>query len=153
MKNTVYCFDHIIASGILVYIYSHYKKYHVYISDKSGQGLQERLHPNPNIKIKIVTMMIAREFVVFKLNRTQILKVGRNQFTPNKDMLVIFHTECLIALITSNTYIYMLIFRIDTLTTIITWYAIFLVNLALDLALVYIREVYYNTNIEEFLTR
>ena len=64
MKNTVYCFDHIIASGILVY--SHYKKSRVYISDKSGQGLQERLHPNPNIKIKIVTMMIAREFVVFK---------------------------------------------------------------------------------------
>ena len=60
MKNTVYCFDHIIASGILVY--SYYNKSRVYISDKSGQGLQERLHPN----IKIVTLMIAREFVVFK---------------------------------------------------------------------------------------
>jgi hypothetical protein len=37
-----------------------------YICDKSGQGLQERLHPGPNIKIKIKTLMIAREFFVFK---------------------------------------------------------------------------------------
>jgi hypothetical protein len=51
------------------------------------------------------------------------------------------HTECLIALITSKTYIHMLIFRIDTLPKIITWYAIFLVNLALDLALVHTRDL------------
>jgi hypothetical protein len=51
------------------------------------------------------------------------------------------HTECLIALITSKTYIHMLIFRIDTLPTIITWYAIFLVNITLDLALVYTRDL------------
>jgi hypothetical protein len=30
------------------------------------QGLKERLLPNPNIKIKIVTLMIARELFVFK---------------------------------------------------------------------------------------
>ena len=60
------------------------------------QGLKERLHPNPNIKIKIVILMIARDF--FFVNRTQILKVGRNQFTPNKDILGIYmHTECLIS--------------------------------------------------------
>ena len=53
------------------------------------------------------------------------------------------HTECLIALITSKTYIHMLISRIDTLPTIITWYAIVLVNLALDLALVYTRDLLY----------
>jgi hypothetical protein len=91
VKNTVYRFDHIIASGILVY--SYYNKSRVYISDKSGQGLHERLHPNPNIKIKIVTLMIAREFVVFKPHTNtayKMSKVGRNQFTPNKDMLVIY---------------------------------------------------------------
>jgi hypothetical protein len=58
------------------------------------------------------------------------------------------NTECLIVLITSKTYIHILIFKIDTLPTIITWYAIFLVNLALDLALVYTRDLL----IQEFLT-
>ena len=86
--------------------------------------------PNPNIKIKIVT-----------LNRTQVLKVDRNKFTPNKDMLVIYaHRvfDCVNRL--KNIYSYVNFYN-RHIPSIITWYAIFLVNLAQDLALAYTRDL------------
>jgi hypothetical protein len=60
----VYCFDHVKASGIL-YIRIIINLAYIQVLNLE-QGLQERLHPNPNITNRIVTLMIAKKFVVFK---------------------------------------------------------------------------------------